>query len=71
MPGVFLNILFFPFSDLWKEEIVAKQKRVMSLDDMKLHSDQGIVTRRTNNPSGSTCTGVSTITGSFRRLEVD
>ncbi|XP_034232407.1 clavesin-1 isoform X2 [Thrips palmi] len=57
--------------DLWKEEIASKQKRIMSLDDMKLLSDQGIVTRKTTNPAGSTCTGVSTITGSFRRLEVD
>lgn len=58
--------------ELWKEEIASKQKRVMQLDDMRLVSDSGIVTRKSNNAgSGSTCTGISTVTGSFRRLEVD
>ena len=58
-------------SELWKEEIASKQKKIMRLDDMKLLSDQGIVTRRNNNGPSSTCTGISTVTGSFRRLEVD
>lgn len=42
----------------------------MRLDEMKLVSDQGIVTRRTTT-NANTCTGISTVTGSFRRLEVD
>lgn len=56
--------------DLWKEEIASKQKMLMRLDEMKLVSDQGIVTRRTTT-NANTCTGISTVTGSFRRLEVD
>ncbi|XP_026475304.1 retinaldehyde-binding protein 1-like [Ctenocephalides felis] len=60
---------------LWKKELTDKRNVLLALDCMKLHSDSGIITSK--NP-GQDCNNNNTkvaatesITGSFRKLEID
>lgn len=59
--------------ELWKMELAAKRNLVLSSANMRILSDRGIVSRngtdRNNNSNSSL--GMETITGSFRKLEVD
>nr|XP_023028786.1 clavesin-1 [Leptinotarsa decemlineata] len=53
--------------EMWKEELAAKRKRLMSLDAMNLLSDRGIIRRK--KPSVQDDEG--SLPGSFRKLELD
>jgi hypothetical protein len=50
--------------ELWKRELVSKRDMVMSLDKMKILSDQGIVGRHSKLDEEA-------VSGSFRKLELD
>ncbi|XP_072385395.1 clavesin-1 [Diabrotica undecimpunctata] len=52
---------------LWKQELEAKRKRLLSYDEMNLLSDRGIIRRR--KPPSIDETG--SLAGSFRQLQVD
>lgn len=56
----------------WKQELAAKRDTLLALDNMKILSDGSIISRngpdRNNNERAL---GMETITGSFRKLEVD
>lgn len=58
----------------WKQELAAKRNTLLALDNMKILSDRSIISRngtdRNNNNSGTT-PGLETMTGNFRKLEVD
>lgn len=55
--------------NLWKTELDAKRKRLLSYDDMNLLSDRGIITRR--KPAILDENGISDLPGSFRKLDFD
>lgn len=55
--------------DMWKRELASKRDIMMALDKMKILSDKGIIRRDSNN-NNNTSPGDS-ISGSFRKLEVD
>lgn len=61
--------------ELWKMELAAKRNLVLTSSNMRILSDRGIVSRngtdRNNNNTNSNSLGMETITGSFRKLEVD
>lgn len=66
-----------PLADMiesWKQELATKRNTLIALDNMRLLSDRGIISRngndRNNNGYGSSL-GMETMTGSFRKLEVD
>lgn len=54
---------------MWKEELVTKRDRLLSFDAINLLSDRGII-RRKNMPVEDN-TGVGSLPGSFRKLELD
>lgn len=54
---------------MWREELAAKRERLLSFDAINLLSDRGIISRR-NRPSEDN-TGVGSLPGSFRKLELD
>ncbi|KYB28392.1 Retinaldehyde-binding protein 1-like Protein [Tribolium castaneum] len=56
-------------AELWKKELAAKRELLLSYDAMNLLSDRGIICRR-NLPNEDN-TGVGSLPGSFRKLEVD
>lgn len=60
--------------ECWKQELAAKRHTLMALDKMKILSERGIISRngtdRNNNSNGHQL-GMETITGNFRKLEVD
>lgn len=53
--------------ELWKQELASKRDLILSLDDMEMLSDRGIITSRTNGFHSE----INSIAGSFRKLEVD
>lgn len=55
--------------DLWREELEAKRERLLSFDKIILLSDKGIITRR-NSPRNDE-TGIGSVSGSFRKLNID
>ncbi|GAB0101010.1 cellular retinaldehyde binding protein [Sergentomyia squamirostris] len=58
--------------ELWKGELAAKRDMLLSLDDMVLLSDRGIIrSRDNNNNNNNSSTQMDSIAGSFRKLEVD
>lgn len=68
------NIPMVDMIESWKQELAAKRNSLMALDKMRILCDRGIISRngtdRNNNNSGST-PGLETMTGNFRKLEVD
>lgn len=54
--------------DLWKRELASKRDLMMALDKMKILSDKGIIRSDSNNNNKSPGDSIS---GSFRKLEVD
>lgn len=70
-----------PMSEMiehWRTEMDAKRETLIALDKMILHSDRGIITRKhdkNNNNNNSSInsmqTNIESISGSFRKLEVD
>lgn len=58
--------------EMWKMELAAKRNLVLSSEKMRILSDRGIVSRNgTDRNNNSSSLGMDTITGSFRKLEVD
>jgi hypothetical protein len=55
--------------ELWKKELASKRELLLSYDIMNLLSDRGIICRR--NAPAQDDTGVGSLPGSFRKLEVD
>ncbi|XP_055532198.1 clavesin-2 [Wyeomyia smithii] len=56
----------------WKLELAAKRSTLLALDKMKILSDRGIITRHNNDRNNNNGQlGMETITGNFRKLEVD
>lgn len=67
------NIPMVEMIDWWKQELAAKRNTLLSLDNMNILSDRSIISRNgtdRNNNNGAAL-GMETITGSFRKLEVD
>ncbi|XP_055606774.1 clavesin-1 [Uranotaenia lowii] len=66
-----------PLQDMinsWKQELAAKRDILIGLEKMRILSDRGILRRNgtdRNNNSNTESMGMETITGSFRKLEVD
>nr|CAD7429939.1 unnamed protein product [Timema monikensis] len=59
-------------TDLWMKELISKRGQLLALDDMKLLSNKGIMTRKNNNNNiYGGLNGIAGLPGSFRRLEVD
>lgn len=54
--------------DMWKRELASKRDLMMALDKMKILSDKGIIRSDNNNNNKSPGDSIS---GSFRKLEVD
>lgn len=57
--------------ELWKAEMAAKRDVILSLDEMELLSDRGIISSRDKNNNSNSLTQMDSIAGSFRKLEVD
>nr|CAD7256365.1 unnamed protein product [Timema shepardi] len=57
--------------NLWMKELISKRGQLLALDDMKLLSNKGIMTRKNNNNIYGGLNGIAGLPGSFRRLEVD
>uniref|UniRef100_A0A1L8DZ54 Putative phosphatidylinositol transfer protein sec14 n=1 Tax=Nyssomyia neivai TaxID=330878 RepID=A0A1L8DZ54_9DIPT len=57
--------------DLWKAELAAKRETILTLDEMELLSDRGIISSRDKNNNSNSSTQMDSIAGSFRKLEVD
>ncbi|XP_049818844.1 retinaldehyde-binding protein 1 [Aethina tumida] len=55
--------------ELWKEELAEKRQRLLSFDTMNLISAAGIITSK-NSPTNDD-TGIGSLPGSFRKLELD
>lgn len=52
--------------ELWKMELAAKRERLLSLENMTLLSDRGIIRRSVKSPPD-----VIEMQGSFRKLQID
>lgn len=56
----------------WKQELAAKRDILLALDNMKILTDGSIISRNgTDRNNNERSLGMETITGSFRKLEVD
>lgn len=60
-------------TETWKEELAEKRERIMALDQMKLLDNTSILKRKDGNHNKNNRTSASSlsISGSFRKLEVD
>lgn len=60
-------------SESWKAEMLSHREELLALDTMEILNPNAIIGRRNNgNPNnGLNSVGEATITGSFRKLEVD
>lgn len=59
-----------PMSEMiesWKRELATKRDLLVALDNMQLLNDRGIINKNDKNNN----TGIDSIAGSFRKLEVD
>lgn len=57
--------------ELWKIELSSKRDRLLSLDKMELLDNKGIITSKNKHNDNSLAVSVTSIAGSFRKLEVD
>uniref|UniRef100_A0A069DTA5 Putative phosphatidylinositol transfer protein sec14 n=1 Tax=Panstrongylus megistus TaxID=65343 RepID=A0A069DTA5_9HEMI len=57
--------------ETWKQQLAEKRERIMALDKMKLLDNKCILKKDGNNNKNKTSTSSLSITGSFRKLEVD
>lgn len=66
------NIPMVDMIEWWKQELAAKRDTLLALDNMNILSDGSIISRNgTDRNNNERTLGMETITGSFRKLEVD
>ncbi|XP_067012182.2 retinaldehyde-binding protein 1 [Anabrus simplex] len=56
--------------ELWLGEVTAKRERLLGLDNIQLLSTDGIISRKKKYPQDHK-SNITSLTGSFRKLEVD
>lgn len=57
---------------LWREELACKREQVLTLDNMKIIDDRGIIGRRhEEGHKGHKLLVCDSVIGNFRKLELD
>lgn len=65
------RVMLLLVAEMWKGELMQKRERLLSLDKMILLNNEGVGKKKNTRTKSTKIQSTTTVTGSFRKLNID